>query len=130
MSSIYFTKQKRARHVNMLLFDDGVKSHYCLIKNLSRLVNSQVTSKNRAKHLCDGCLISFSTQDCFNRHLLEDCKKIRTFLPSAQFKNVTQVKDESLKGYILEVDVEYPKSLHDLHNDLLLLAQEMIPPKS
>ena len=29
------------------------------------------------------------------------------------------------KGYILEVDVKYPKSLHDLHNDLPFLPERM-----
>ena len=29
------------------------------------------------------------------------------------------------KGYILEVDVDYPKSLHDQHNDLPFLPERM-----
>ena len=29
------------------------------------------------------------------------------------------------KGYILEVDVKYPKRLHELHRDLLLLSERM-----
>ena len=33
-------------------------------------------------------------------------------------KNYNQ---DSNKGYILEVDVEYPKKLHDLHSDLPFL---------
>ena len=34
--------------------------------------------------------------------------------------------DDSNKGYILlEVDVEYPKNLHDLHFDLPFLAKRM-----
>ena len=32
---------------------------------------------------------------------------------------------DSNKGYILEVDVEYPKNLHDLHNDLSFLPERM-----
>ena len=26
--------------------------------------------------------------------------------------------EDSVKGYILELDVEYPEELHDLHSDL------------
>ena len=33
--------------------------------------------------------------------------------------------EDSDKGYILEVDVEYPKNLHDLHSNLPFLAKRM-----
>ena len=29
------------------------------------------------------------------------------------------------KGYLLEVDVKYPKELHDLHNDLPFMCEKM-----
>ena len=29
------------------------------------------------------------------------------------------------KGYILEVDIEYPKDLHNLHTNLLFLSERM-----
>ena len=33
--------------------------------------------------------------------------------------------EDSNKGYILEVDVEYPKDLHNLHSDLPFLSERM-----
>ncbi len=36
------TKDVVERHVNLLLYSDGKRSHYCLIRNFSRLVTSQV----------------------------------------------------------------------------------------
>ena len=33
--------------------------------------------------------------------------------------------EDNDKGYILEVDVEYPKNLHDLHSDLPFLPERM-----
>ena len=33
--------------------------------------------------------------------------------------------EDSNKGYILEVDVKYPKKLHDLHSDLSFLPERM-----
>ena len=48
-------------------------------------------------------------------------------------KNVSKIDEgfiknydeDSDKGYVLEVDVEYPKHLHDLHSDLRFLRQRM-----
>ena len=46
------------------------------------------------------------------------------YLPTGNFKlinnetDVMNIPDESKKGYILEADLEYPKNLHDFHNDL------------
>ena len=38
---------------------------------------------------------------------------------------VKKYDDNSNKGYILEVDVKYPKKLHDLHSDLPFLPRRM-----
>ena len=33
--------------------------------------------------------------------------------------------EDSNKGYILEIDVEYPRSLHNLHDDLPFLPEKI-----
>ena len=36
-----------------------------------------------------------------------------------------EIAEHSDKGYLLEVDVKYPKELHNLHNDLLFMCERM-----
>lgn len=41
-----------------------------------------------------------------------------------QMLDVLKVPDDSQKGYLLSVDLEYPKALHDLHNDFPLAPEK------
>ncbi|CAH1099678.1 unnamed protein product [Psylliodes chrysocephalus] len=56
-------------------------------------------------------------------------------LPFGDFKwipvdnfDCTLVKDDASKGYVLEVDLEYPHNLHHTHNDLPFCPENIIPP--
>ena len=40
--------------------------------------------------------------------------------------NLAKYEDDSKKGLILEVDLEYPEELHDLHNDYPLAAEKKV----
>ncbi|XP_054259555.1 uncharacterized protein LOC128984277 [Macrosteles quadrilineatus] len=55
-------------------------------------------------------------------------------MPYGDFKwcdtniDVTEIPDDADTGYILEVDLEYPKDTHDLHSDLPLAPEQRVPP--
>ena len=51
----------------MLIEEEGVK-HYCLIKNLSRLLSSQVSNHNEEHHFCLRCLNPFWSHKSLNKH--------------------------------------------------------------
>lgn len=44
---------KRDRHVNLLYIEDNNVGHFAWIKNLSRLVSSQLSKKDHRKYICD-----------------------------------------------------------------------------
>ena len=61
------------------------------------------------------------------------------YLPYANFKwvkNIDKIKQrlmgiqkDSSTGYILELDLEYPQELHDIHNDYPSAPEKIIKPK-
>ena len=58
-----------SHHVNLLLISEGEKKHYCLIKSMSRLLSSQVSTKKAKKFFCPRCLNFFGRQDLLDKHL-------------------------------------------------------------
>lgn len=44
--------------------------------------------------------------------------------------DVSSIPDDGPEGYILQVDLEYPHHLHDLHKDLPLCPEHSVPPGS
>ena len=57
---------------------------------------------------------------------VSDCKWIEKYdLSKFNEKFIKNYNENSDKGYVLEVDVKYPKNLHKLHNDLPFLPEIM-----
>ena len=54
--------------VLMLIEKDGVK-HYCSVKNVSRLLSSQVSKHKEKHHFCLRCLNPFWCEQSLNKHL-------------------------------------------------------------
>ena len=40
-------------------------------------------------------------------------------------KKISSLAQDHSKGFLLEVDVRYPKELHDRHNDLPFMCKKM-----
>ncbi|XP_025155143.1 uncharacterized protein LOC112589692 [Harpegnathos saltator] len=67
------------KHVNLLHIpdprDDDNAGHFAWIKNLSRLVSSQLSKKEHKKHICYRCLHYFSSSEKLENHTV-DCQKM------------------------------------------------------
>ena len=51
----------------LLIIEQGV-NHYCLVKDLSRLLSSQVSKHNGKKYFCMRCLNPFNDQKALDKH--------------------------------------------------------------
>ena len=63
--------------VDLLLICEESKQHYCLIKNLSRLVSNQVSKHEHKSFICRRCLNPFNTEYSMNKHI-EYCSSHET----------------------------------------------------
>lgn len=81
---LYYSDKKFDKRVNLLLITDELKSHYCWIKNLSRLVSSQISSNEHKKHFCDGCLSHFGKENLLSSHRKNKCDHIDAKIPSTK----------------------------------------------
>ena len=52
----------------LLLLKDGEKSHYCLVKNLSALLQSQINNHKGIRNICLNCFNGFNTPEALNKH--------------------------------------------------------------
>ena len=55
--------------INLLMISDGEKTHYCLIKNMSRLLSSQTSKTEHVQHFCLSCLNPFHSKESLSKHL-------------------------------------------------------------
>lgn len=72
--------------------EEDEKSHFCLIKNLNKLVSSQLSKSKTKKWICDGCLVYFRNEQDLRIHNAIGCNKMRVNLPTEwakwlKFKN-------------------------------------------
>ena len=58
----------REHNVILLLIKEEGGNHYCLVKNLSRLLSSQVSKHDGKKYFCMRCLNPFNNQKALDKH--------------------------------------------------------------
>ena len=67
-----YTKAKkeneRKHNIVLLLIKDGDNSHYCLVKNESALLSSQVNNHDHKLYFCLNCLNGFDTPEKLEKH--------------------------------------------------------------
>ena len=54
--------------IDLFLFSKGEKEHYCLIKNFSRLIRSQITLNNKKIRICKKCFTHFTKKYLFKKY--------------------------------------------------------------
>ena len=59
---------KRNHDIVLLLLKDGEKSHYCLVKNISALLSSQINNNDHKRYFCLNCFNSFKYEDKLKEH--------------------------------------------------------------
>ena len=64
---LYRTKQVKTQHVNLMLLKDEEKSHYCLIKDFSRLMAHRSKDGHKMFYCCN-CLHAFIRKDLLDTH--------------------------------------------------------------
>ncbi|XP_018374743.1 PREDICTED: uncharacterized protein LOC108768705 [Trachymyrmex cornetzi] len=74
-TSSYPHYSSRSKHVNLLYVEDDSAGHFALIKDLSRLVSSQINRYGHRKYFCDRCLHYFDSSAKLEIHT-EDCGKL------------------------------------------------------
>ncbi|PFX11357.1 hypothetical protein AWC38_SpisGene24958 [Stylophora pistillata] len=85
--------QSTTKVIDLLLITEGDKKHYCLIKNLSRLVSSSLSKHEHKKFICRRCLNYLGSQRVLDTHseLCRDHEAVREKMPKEEtylsFKN-------------------------------------------
>ena len=105
---LYAPRERREKVVRLFFLngEDGTASHYCLVKNMSALVSSQVSKRKAKKYVCDFCLCPFGAQRLLDAHT-EYCSKhyaVNTVMPvpgrnTLKFKNIQNTVECPIKIY-------------------------------
>ena len=80
------SKRADAKTVNLILISNEENHHYCYIKNMSRLLSSQISNSKCKRFFCLRCLNSFPTEESLQKHdaYCSNNEAVRVQLPDAE----------------------------------------------
>lgn len=91
---LYRSMCRKKHHVNLLLIEIGKRTHYCLIKNLPKLLRQQLTKHHGKIYFCEDCMIFFDKDAKLKSHI---CSGVATILPKEgaliQFQHYERMHD-------------------------------------
>ena len=103
---LYVSKKVNEQVLNVLLIKNGNNvSHYVLIKDLNRLMYSQIKTKNvHKKHFFMSCLQNVTTKEILNSHrerclLINDTQAVKYETGTIKFKNFNKQIPIPFKTY-------------------------------
>lgn len=118
-----YSGRKLYTHINLLLIScecgdenhrcntNCANSHYCWIKDLSKLVSTQISGSDHKKHFCDGCLLYFNNERQLFQHQKIDCNHIYTTTPTTKLrvdKFGKEIAENILKFENIERQMQVP----------------------
>ena len=69
VNTLKVSKYTGCKHdIVLLLIKDGEKSHYCLVKNTSALLASQINNHKGTSNISLNCINGFKSKDSLNKH--------------------------------------------------------------
>lgn len=125
-------KLERLKQYDIQLFlENGIRGGIC--HSVKRYVKANIPNIENINYEPNKPITWLAYLDCVNLY----GKSMLSALPHKNFEwfndlsiDITQIDDDAPYGYILEVDVIYPKQLHDNHNDFPFLPENKCPPNS
>lgn len=101
---LYKSNVRKSNHVNLLYIEKNGNYHYCLIKDLLRLVRNQVSKHKDRMYLCEDCLQFFSSVSKYSTH---HCSEVLSILPAKNtFLKFDSYERQQKINFVIYADFE------------------------
>lgn len=118
--------------VDMLMFvERGIRGGLAQCSNRYAKANNRYMEENYDPSVEESYLMYYDVNNLYGA-AMSQCLPSGRFEWEKNFENldISNISNDAHTGYILEVDLEYPKEIHNLHKDLPLCPESLVPPSS